>query len=133
MPPDGERPARQPIVSDRLAPTVGPYSVAIRSGGLIHVSGLIALDPETGSLAESGVERQTERIFANLALVLEAAGKSLGDVVRAGVYLADMGDFAAMNRAYARHFAAPYPARTTIGVAALPLGARVEIDFVIRD
>ena len=80
-----------------------------------------------------GVEKQVEQVFANLAAVLEAAGRNFTDVVRAGVYLTDMGNFGVMNAIYARHFIEPYPARTTIAVAALPLGAAVEIDLVVRE
>lgn len=122
---------KQAIASDKLARPAGPFSPAIRSDGFLHVSGQIGQDPATGSLAE-GVEAQTRQVLANLRILLEAAGKDLPDVLRAGVYLTDMADFAAMNAVYAEHFAEPYPARTTIGVAALPLGARVEIDLIVR-
>jgi 2-iminobutanoate/2-iminopropanoate deaminase len=124
---------KQAVVSDKLAPAAGPFSAATRSNGFIYVSGQIGQDPATGKLVAGGVQEQTERIFANLALVLEAAGKSFADVVRSGVYLTDIGSFAAMNAVYAKHFDQPYPARTTIGVAALPLGALVEIDLVVQD
>jgi 2-iminobutanoate/2-iminopropanoate deaminase len=124
---------KQAVVSDELAPPAGPFSAAVRSNGFIHVSGHIGQDPATGKLVEGGVTEQTERIFANLALVLGAADKSFADVVRAGVYLTDIASFAAMNAVYAKHFDRPYPARTTIGVAALPLGALVEIDLVVQD
>ena len=124
---------KQAVVSDKLAPPAGPFSAAVRSNGSIHVSGQIGQDPATGKLVEGGVTEQTERIFANLVLVLGAAGKSFADVVRAGVYLTDITSFAAMNAVYAKHFDQPYPARTTIGVAALPLGALVEIDLVVQD
>jgi len=98
----------------------------------IYVSGQIGQEPATGKIVDGGVERQTEQVFANLSAVLEAAGKSFADVVRVGVYLTDMASFAVMNGIYARHFSEPYPARTTIGVAALPLGAVVEIDVVLN-
>lgn len=124
---------KQAVVSDKLAPAAGPFSAAVRSNGFIHFSGQVGQDPATGKLVTGGVPEQTERIFANLALVLEAAGKSFADVVRSGVYLTDIASFAAMNAVYARHFEQPYPARTTIGVAALPLGALVEIDLVVQD
>ena len=124
---------KQALVSSKLAPPAGPFSAAVRSNGFIHVSGQIGQDPGTGQLVEGGVPEQTERIFANLALVLEAAGKSFADVVRSGVYLTDIASFAAMNAVYAKHFRQPYPARTTIGVAAVPLGALVEIDLVVQD
>src|ERR1700757_3446089 len=124
---------KQAVVSQKLAPPAGPFSAAVRSNGFIYVSGQIGQDPATGKLVDGGVPEQTERIFANLALILEAAGKSFADVVRAGVYLTDITSFALMNAVYAKHFSQPYPARTTIGVAALPLGAVVEIDLVVQD
>lgn len=123
---------RDAISSNRLAPSSAPLAAAIRSDGTIYVSGQIAVDPSTGSLIDGDVRAQTEQVFANLVVVLEAAGKTLFDVVRAGVYLTDMGDFSTMNEVYARYFSAPYPARTCIGVAALPLGARVEIDLIVH-
>lgn len=124
---------KEAVVSSRLAPPVGPFSAAIRAGGFIYVSGQVGLDPTTGKLVEGGVERQTEQVFRNLAVVLEAAGKSLDDVVRAGVYVTNMADFSVMNAIYAKHFDKPHPARTTLGVAALPLGAAVEIDLIVKD
>ena len=123
---------RQAITTDKIAPSVGPFSAAVKAGGVIYVSGQVALDPKTGKLITGDVSAQTEQIFTNLKAVLDSAGKSLADAARVGVYLTSMGDFAAMNAVYAKHFAAPYPARTTIGVAALPLGASVEIDMVVH-
>jgi 2-iminobutanoate/2-iminopropanoate deaminase len=121
------------VRSDRLAPPVGPFSQAIRSGGFIYLSGQVGQDPATGKLADGGVDAQAEQVFANVSAVLEAAGKGLGDVVRVGVFLTNMADFAAVNAVYARWFAEPYPARTTVAVAALPLGAAVEIDMIAKD
>ncbi len=120
------------IVSSKLAPPVGPFSQAVKVDGFIYFSGQVGQDPATGKLVEGGVIAETERVFKNLAAVLDAAGKNFDDVIRAGVFLTNMGDFAAMNGVYARHFAQPYPARTTIGAAALPLGACVEIDLVVK-
>ena len=120
------------ITAAELAPPVGPFSQAIRSDGFLYLSGQIGVDPATGKLAEGGVAAQTERVLRNLQAVLEAAGKGFDDVVRAGVYLTNMGDFAAMNQVYAKHFTQPYPARTTIAVVALPLGASVEIDLIVK-
>jgi 2-iminobutanoate/2-iminopropanoate deaminase len=120
------------ITSPELPPPVGPFSQAIRVDGLLYLSGQVGLDPVTGKLVEGGVAAQTERVMRNLQAVLEAAGKSFDDVVRAGVYLTNMGDFATMNQVYAKHFTQPYPARTTIAVVALPLGASVEIDLVVN-
>ena len=121
----------QAFQSDRLTPSVGPFSQAVSTGNLIFLSGQVGLDA-SGKLVDGGLEAQAAQIFANLAAVLEAAGKSFGDVVRVAVYLTDISDFAALNTIYARHFNEPYPARTTIGVAALPLGAAVEIDMVVK-
>jgi len=120
------------IRSDKLAPPVGPFSPAIRSGGFIFFSGQVGADPATGKLAEGGVEAEARQVFRNLATLLEAAGKSFGDVVRAGVFLTDIGDFAAVNAIYAGQFESPFPARTTVGVAALPLGARIEIELLVE-
>jgi 2-iminobutanoate/2-iminopropanoate deaminase len=117
------------IRSDKLAPPVGPFSQAIDSGSLIFLSGQVGLDA-SGKLVEGGVDAEARQIFRNLDAVLDAAGKSFADVVRVGVFLTDMGDFAALNAVYAGHFAEPYPARTTVAVAALPLGAAVEIDAI---
>jgi len=114
------------------AATVGPYSHAVRSGELVFCSGQTPIDPVTGRLREGSVGDQADQCLSNLFAVLAAAGLGPDDVVKVNVFLVDMGDFAAMNEAYARRFAAPYPARTTVGVAALPLGARVEIELVAR-
>ena len=120
------------VVTDPSAPKpVGPYSHAASGAGeLLYLSGQTPIDPATGALTDGGIEVQTERVFANLASVLEAAGRSFADVLKVNVYLIDMGDFAAMNSVYAGVFSVPYPARTTIAVAGLPLGARVEIELV---
>jgi 2-iminobutanoate/2-iminopropanoate deaminase len=123
---------REIITTDRIAPSVGPFSAAVRAGDLLFLSGQIALDPATGTLVAGDIGAQTGQIFANISAVLEAAGKSFDDVMKTTVYLADMKDFSAMNTVYARYFEAPYPARTTIQVAALPLGAAVEIEVVAR-
>ncbi len=119
------------IVSKALAPPVGPFSQGIRVNGLLYLSGQVGQDPATGKLVSGGIRAETEQVLRNLAAVLEAAGKTFNDVVRAGVFLGDMGDFSAMNAVYEKEFVQPYPARTTIAVAALPLGARVEIDLVV--
>ena len=121
------------IVPKTLAPPVGPFSQGIRINGLLFLSGQVGLEPATGKLVPGGIRAETEQVLRNLAAVLEAAGKTFTDVVRAGVFLTDMGDFSAMNAVYEKQFIQPYPARTTIAVAALPLGARVEIDLVAAD
>jgi 2-iminobutanoate/2-iminopropanoate deaminase len=123
--------ARDAITSDKLPAADLPFSLGVRGGGLLYLSGQVAQDPSTGQLVEGDVARQTDQILRNIATALEAAGKDLGDVVRVGVYLADMANFAAMNEVYAQHFTRPYPARTAIGVAALPMGAAVEMDVVV--
>jgi 2-iminobutanoate/2-iminopropanoate deaminase len=120
------------ITSPELSPPVGPFSHAIEVGGFLYLSGQVGQDPATGKVVEGGITAETERIFRNLSAVLKTAGKSFDDVARAGVYLTNMSDFGAMNGIYARHFGQPFPARTTIGVAALPLGACVEIDLVVK-
>jgi 2-iminobutanoate/2-iminopropanoate deaminase len=119
-----------PITSDRVAKPVGPFSPAVRDGDRVYTSGQIAQDPATGKLIEGDVAAQTAQVLQNLEAVLHAADKSLADVVKVNVYLTDMRNFSEMNEAYARHFAAPYPARTTIAVAALPLGAIVEMEMI---
>ena len=117
--------------SDKLSPPVGPFSQAVSTGELMFLSGQVGLDAD-GKLVAGGVEAQARQVFANLSAVLESAGKSFGDVVRVGVFLTDMADFAALNAVYAGHFDEPFPARTTVAVAALPLGAAVEIDVVVK-
>jgi 2-iminobutanoate/2-iminopropanoate deaminase len=120
------------INSPELAPPVGPFSQAIEVGGFIYLSGQVGQDPATGNVVKGGIEAETEQVLRNLSAVLEAAGRSFEHVARAGVYLTSMSDFAAMNDIYAKYFSRPFPARTTIAVAALPLGACVEIDLVVK-
>ena len=123
---------KKAIVASELAAPVGPFSQAIATDGYIFLSGQVGQDPATGKLVGGGLEAETERVFQNLRAVLSAAGKSFDDVVRVGVFLARMNDFAAMNTLYAKYFTEPYPARTTIAVAGLPLGASVEMDLVVK-
>ena len=120
------------IISPELAPPAGPFSQAIEIGGFLYFSGQVGQDPATGKLVAGGIAAETDRIFLNLSALLKAAGKSFDDVVRAGVYLTSMSDFVALNGVYAKHFNQPFPARTTIAVASLPLGACVEIDLVVK-
>ena len=122
---------REAIHADGAA-AVGPYSHAVRAGDFLYLSGQTALNPATGKLLEGGVQEQARQCFHNLFKVLEAAGMGPGNVVKVNVFLTNMEDFAAMNEIYAKQFEKPYPARTTIGVAALPLGARIEIEMVAR-
>jgi 2-iminobutanoate/2-iminopropanoate deaminase len=120
-------------VSTKKAPeAIGPYSQAVRSGEFLFTAGQIALDPATGKLIEGGVVEQTERVMQNLTAVLEAAGARWSDVVKTTVYLLDLGDFAVFNDIYGRYLDGARPARSTVQVAALPRGARVEVDAVVR-
>jgi 2-iminobutanoate/2-iminopropanoate deaminase len=111
---------------------IGPYSQAIASEGLLFTAGQAALDPATGALVEGGVEAETERVMANLAAVLDAAGCTWGDVLKTTIFLVDMAEFALVNAIYGRFVSDPPPARSTVGVAALPKGARVEIEVIAR-
>ena len=122
---------RQAIATDRAPAAIGPYSQAVRRGNTVYLSGQIPLDPATGQLIEGDIAAHTRRVFANLRAVCDAAGGSLDDVVRVGIYLMDLDDFAAVNAVMAEHFTAPYPARSTIQVSGLPRGARVEIDAIL--
>lgn len=117
--------------SAKGAATVGPYSHAVAAGELVYLSGQTPIDPATGKLAAGDVAAQTGQCFENLVNVLAAAGLTLDDVVKVNVFLADIGDFAAMNAVYAKRFTAPYPARTTVGAALLP-GVLVEIEMIAR-
>jgi 2-iminobutanoate/2-iminopropanoate deaminase len=122
---------RQAITAEGAA-AVGPYSHGVRAGEFVYFSGQTPLDPATGKLLEGGVPAQTEQCFKNLFNVLKAAGLTPDQVVKVNVFLTDMADFPAMNEVYAKQFAKPFPARTTIGVASLPLGARIEIEMIAR-
>lgn len=122
---------RYPLTSES-ATAVGPYSHGVVSDPFVLLSGQTPLDPATGALVTGGVADQTRQCFANLLGVLSADGLDASDVVKVNVYLTDIDDFAAMNEAYAEHFTEPFPARTTVGVAALPLGASVEIELMAR-
>jgi reactive intermediate/imine deaminase len=118
------------IRTERAPKAIGPYSQAVRAGDTVYTSGQIPLDPATGELVGGDITAQTRRVFDNIGAVLEAAGASFADVVRVGIYLADLGDFVAVNEVMKQYFDEPYPARSTIGVAALPRGAAVEIDVI---
>lgn len=121
---------REVIHSHDAPAAIGPYSQAIRAGDTVYLSGQIGLDPATGQLAD-GLSGQTHRVFQNLRAVAEAAGGTLGDVVKVTVLLADINDFAKVNEIMAEYFTAPYPARATYQVAALPKGARLEVEGVL--
>ncbi|MGO9484896.1 MAG: Rid family detoxifying hydrolase [Rhodomicrobium sp.] len=113
-----------------LGKVLGPYSRAVWAGDILYLAGQLGIDPATNKLVEGGVAAETEQLLKGLSAVLSAAGLSMGDVAKANVFLTDMNDFAAMNKVYETFFEAPYPARSTIGVAALPGGAHVEIELV---
>jgi 2-iminobutanoate/2-iminopropanoate deaminase len=123
---------RDPIATDRAPKALGPYTQAIRSeaGTLVFCSGQVGIDPRTAEVVTGGVAAETRQALTNLSAVLEAAGSSLERVVKTTVFLADMGDFAAMNAVYAELFPAPPPARSTVQVARLPRDARVEIEAI---
>ena len=118
------------ISTDRAPGAIGPYSQAIKTGGMIFCSGQIPIDPETGEFVSNDVSEQTEQVLKNLAAVLEAANSSLAKVVKTTVFLADMSDFAAMNEVYGRYFNENKPARATVQAARLPRDAKVEIDCI---
>lgn len=122
---------RQIIETPRAPAAVGPYSQAVRHGNLVFLSGQVALDPATGTLVEGSVAEQTRQVFRNLQAVCEAAGSGLDAILKLNIYLTDLGHFATVNAIMAETFSAPYPARATIGVAALPLGAEVEMEAVL--
>ncbi len=114
------------------AVSVGPYSHAVEMGEFVFLSGQTPIDSNTGKLVEGGIAAQTEQCFKNLFKVLEAAGLKPDDVAKVNVYLRDMADFGEMNAVYSTKFSTPYPARTTIGVAGLPLDARIEIEMLAK-
>ena len=121
---------RMTVTAPDLTPPVGPFAQAVWAGDLLHTSGQVGQDPVTGALVTGGIEAETLQAFENIRRVLAAAGLRFEHVIKAHVFLADINDFAAMNAIYAAMFAAPFPARTTVEVVKLALGARVEIDMV---
>jgi 2-iminobutanoate/2-iminopropanoate deaminase len=122
---------RQTITATGAPDAVGPYTHAVVSNGLVFCSGQVPLDPNSGQLVEGSIGEQTERCLENLSVVAAAAGARLSDAVRMGIYVTDMSTFKEVNEAYGAYFESDPPARSTVGVAALPLGAQVEIDAVI--
>ena len=121
---------RDAVRTSAAPAAIGPYSQAVKAGGFIFVSGQIPIDPATGQMLQADIAAQTHRVITNLREILSAAGSSLDKVVRSTVFLADMGDFAAMNEVYATYFTSPAPARSTIQAGRLPKDARVEIDVI---
>lgn len=123
---------RKTVTSPRGPAAVGPYSHAVWAGKQLYLSGQTPIDPATGKLVEGDVHAQTVRAFMNLEAVLKDAGLTMSHVIKCNVYLTDMADFAQMNAAYESRFERPFPARTTVAVAGLPLGARVEVEMIAR-
>jgi reactive intermediate/imine deaminase len=123
--------SRTIIATDKAPAAIGPYSQAVRAGNTVYFSGQIPLDPATGALVEGDITTQTRRVFDNLVAVAQAAGGSLSQVVRMGIYVTDLANFAAVNAVMGEYFQQPYPARSTIEVSGLPKGAHVEVDAVM--
>ena len=122
---------RKTVTAEGAPHAVGPYTHAVVSNGLVFCSGQVPLDPNTGKLVEGTIGEQTKQCMQNLSVVAAAAGAQLSDAVRMGIYVTDMGTFKDVNEAYGAYFESDPPARSTVGVAALPLGAQVEIDAVL--
>ncbi len=123
---------KKQIATPAAPAAIGPYSQAIGDGEWVFCSGQIGIDPKSGRLVEGGAEHEMRRVMENLREVLGAAGLHFGDIVKTTIYVADLADFDVVNRIYGEHLNAPYPARATVQVAALPRGARVEIDAIAR-
>lgn len=123
--------SRTIIHTDTAPAAIGPYSQAVRAGNTVYLSGQIPLDPATGEIVAGDISAQARRAFDNLKAVCEAAGGSLAQVVRLGLYVTDLGDFAAVNAVMGEYFEAPYPARSTIEVAGLPKGVAFEVDAIL--
>jgi reactive intermediate/imine deaminase len=123
--------ARVSIFTDKAPRAIGPYSQAVRAGNTVYLSGQIPLDPKSGELVAGDFALETRRVFENLKAVAETAGDGFKDVVRVTIYLTDLANFPKVNEVMAEYFQEPYPARATVGVAALPRGARVEIDAIM--
>jgi reactive intermediate/imine deaminase len=124
-------PSRQIIATTQAPAAIGPYSQAVRAGDTVYFSGQIPLDPATGSLVDGDITAQSRRVFDNLVAVAQAAGGSLAQIVRVGIYVTDLTNFAEVNAVMAEYFQQPYPARSTIQVSALPKGAQVEVDAIM--
>ena len=124
-------PGRRIIDTPAAPAAIGPYSQAVAAGHMVFLSGQIPLDPATQALVEGGIAEQARQVFRNPAAVAGAAGGSLADAVRLTIYMVDLGEFQTVNAVMAEFFAAPYPARATVGVAALPRNAAVEVDAIL--
>ena len=121
---------KTPIATTQAPAAIGPYSQAIEAGGLVFVSGQLPIDPATGEFAQGGIKELTRQSLENMKAILATAGRTLDNVVKTTVFLADMADFAEMNEVYAEYFQAPFPARSAVAVKTLPKGARVEIECI---
>lgn len=120
------------IIKTHNAPSaIGPYSQAVKHGDTVYLSGQIALDPETMKVVSGDISKQTHRVFMNLRAVCEAAGSSLDGILKLTIYMTDLGNFSTVNQIMAEYFSEPFPARATVGVAALPLGVEVEMEAVL--
>jgi len=128
---DASQGVRRPIETDDAPAPIGPYSQAVVASGILYCSGQVPLDPGTGELVDGGVAVQARRCLKSLDAICRAAGARLSDAARIGIYLTDMDLFAEVNEVYASFFAEPFPVRTTVGVAALPKGALVEMDATV--
>jgi 2-iminobutanoate/2-iminopropanoate deaminase len=126
----GTKIMKQEVKTERAPQAIGPYSQAVIAGGFVFCSGQIAIDPASGELHTGGIEEQTRLVLKNLGAVLEAAGSSFDQVVKATVFLQDMDDFSRMNKVYAEFFKAPFPARAAVQVARLPRDVKVEIEAI---
>jgi len=123
---------KQTIQTTNAPAAIGPYSQAVRTGDLLFVSGQIPLDPKTGELVRGSISEETKKVLDNLKAIIEAAGGSLGDVVKTTIFLKDMGSFAAVNEVYGTYFPQPFPARATVEVARLPRDVNVEIEAIAK-
>ncbi|TMA16101.1 MAG: RidA family protein [Deltaproteobacteria bacterium] len=123
---------RRTVLTEKAPKAIGPYSQAVAAGDLIFTSGQIALDPKTQQMVEGDIRAQTERVMENLSAVLESAGAGFENVVKATIFVVDLADFATVNEVYGKRFPRNPPARSTVQVAALPRGARVEIELIAR-
>jgi 2-iminobutanoate/2-iminopropanoate deaminase len=128
---DASQRVRRPVETEGAPPPIGPYSQAIAADGVLYCSGQVPLDPATGELVDGGVAEQARRCLESLDAVCHAAGTQLSEAARIGIYLTDMALFAELNDVYASFFSEPFPVRTTVGVAALPKGALVEMDATV--
>ena len=123
-------PKKEVVHDNNVPPAIGPYSMAIRLGGMVYTSGQLGIQKETGELAPGGIEAETRQALTNLRSILESAGSSMGHVVKTTIFLRDMNDFPRVNAIYGEYFPEPFPARSTVQVAALPKGGAVEVEAV---